>query len=72
MFEDLDVSRLIYCGVAFVVILLVQLSRIKLQPALKSGTTKADKENDGEFEVSGQRGHAFNARIEAATKAKKG
>ncbi len=66
MFEDLDFSRLLYSGVAFLVILAVQLSRMKLTPALKSGLIKADRENDSEFECFGARQGAFNARIAAA------
>ncbi len=67
MFEDVDFSRLVYCGVAFVVILAVQLSRMRLTPALKSGLVKAGKENDGEFECFGSRQRAFNTRISAAS-----
>ena len=63
MFEEVDFSRLVYCSVAFVVILAVQLSRMKLTPALNSGLIKADKENDGEFESYGSRQCAFNMRI---------
>ena len=67
MFEGVDFSRLVYCSVAFVLILVVQLSRMKLTPALKSGLIKAEKENDGEFECFGSRQGAFNTRISAAS-----
>ena len=52
---------------AFVVILAVQLSRLKLTPALKSGLIKADRENDGEFECF-ERGRSIQREVAAASK----